>query len=503
MEGSAPTFRSHVTLVLCMLLHAFTHAYGTMLVPLYLPMRDGLNLWGVGAASLIVTVYGLVYCLGSYPAGVLADRGNRKALLGMGLILNALAILLMGLTRRYELLILLGVLAGLAGTLFHPAANALSTAHYPRSPGMAVGVLSIGAGIGFFAGPRYAGWRAEVAGWQAPLVEAGLFGVAFGVLFLLVAREVRKPAAGASSLPLPPVEGRGEGGSNGAMRATREDAALAPARSGDLRNLRADAPLTLTLSRGERGPERASHEGNGAARGDGWVGRPSSATSTRAPVSRALRWRMVGIAAVLAGRDFAGIASLSLASIYLQKARGLSVGEAGLIVGSMMLIAIVANPIAVYLSPGRRRLPVLAAVLIAGGAIIAIVPFVPVAHALPVLCAFQACHLGSYAVSEAAMLERVDPAVRGRVIGIFLTVAGTIASASPWLMGAWVDAMGSRSLEPRAYALPFGTLGVLLVFSALSVFLIRRLGETPTAPPPRGLEPVMKNVNPATLEVVG
>ena len=439
-----PTFRSHLTLALCTLLHGFTHAYGTMLVPLYLPMRDGLNLWGVGAAALIVTVYGLVYCLGSYPAGVLADRGNRKVLLGVGLIVNALAILLMGLTRRYELLILLGVLAGLAGTLFHPAANALSTAHYPRSPGMAVGVLSIGAGIGFFAGPRYAGWRAEAAGWQAPLVEAGLFGLAFGVLFLLVAREVRKNKDEGGRMK---DEGRG---------------------------------------------------GNGSA--SSLVPRPSS-VAHRAPLGRALCWRMVGIAAVLSGRDFAGIASLSLASIYLQKARGLSVGEAGLIIGSMMLIAIVANPIAVYFSPGRRRLPVLAAILVAGGAIIAVVPFVPVAYVLAVLCVFQACHLGSYAVSEAAMLERVDPAVRGRVIGIFLTIAGTIASASPWLMGAWVDAMGARSSDPRAYALPFGVLGLLLVLASASVFLIRRLGPTPQ----RGVAPIrpVTQITPATVEVVG
>src|SRR5687767_14321712 len=190
MPGDAPSFRSHVTLVLITLLHCFTHAYGTILVPLYLPMRDDLRLWGVGAASLIVTLYTFVYCLFSYPAGVLADRSNRKVLLGVGLIVNAAAILLMGLTRRYEMLVLLGLLGGLAGTLFHPAANALGTAHYPRSPGMAIGVISIGAAIGFFAGPRYAGWRAEgPAGWQSPLVEAGLFGLAWGVIFLLVAKE--------------------------------------------------------------------------------------------------------------------------------------------------------------------------------------------------------------------------------------------------------------------------------------------------------------------------
>src|SRR5687768_7866574 len=193
MPHEVPNVRSHLTLVLCMVLHAFTHAYGTMLVPLYLAMQTDLRLWGVGAASLIVTVYGLVYCLGSYPAGVLADRVNRKALLGLGLIVNAVAILLMGLTRRYELLIALGVLAGLAGTLFHPAANALSTAHYPKSPGMAIGVLSTGAAIGFFAGPRYAGWRAEHATWQTPLVEAGLLGIVIGIAFLFIAKEVHKP----------------------------------------------------------------------------------------------------------------------------------------------------------------------------------------------------------------------------------------------------------------------------------------------------------------------
>src|SRR5687768_15357293 len=124
MTVEVSRFRSHLTLALCTLLHSFTHAYGTILVPLYLAIQSDLHLWGVGAASLIVTIYGLVYCLASYPAGVLADRFNRKALLGVGLIVNALAILLMGVTRRYELLILLGVLGGLAGTLFHPAANA-------------------------------------------------------------------------------------------------------------------------------------------------------------------------------------------------------------------------------------------------------------------------------------------------------------------------------------------------------------------------------------------
>src|SRR3954471_7636241 len=138
MSLSAPGFRSHLTLALATILHAFTHAYSVLLVPLYLLVRDDLHLRYVSSASLIVTLYGLVYCLGSYGSGVLADRFNRKVLLGIGLLGNALAITAMGLTRRYEMLVVLGAVAGMFGTLFHPAANALAPAHYPKSPGMAI-----------------------------------------------------------------------------------------------------------------------------------------------------------------------------------------------------------------------------------------------------------------------------------------------------------------------------------------------------------------------------
>src|SRR5688500_16421365 len=103
-----PFPRSRTTLALCTILHAFTHAYGTMLVPLYLLMVRDLDLDGAADASLIVTVYGLVYCIFSFFAGMFADRANRKMLLGIGLLGNALAIALMGLTRRYELLVALG-----------------------------------------------------------------------------------------------------------------------------------------------------------------------------------------------------------------------------------------------------------------------------------------------------------------------------------------------------------------------------------------------------------
>jgi len=415
--------RSRTTLLLCTLLHAFTHAYGTILVPLYLLMVTDLKLQGVWQASLIVTVYGLVYCIVSYGAGVLADRVDRKFLLGVGLIGNAIAITLMGLTKHYELLVALGIVAGLFGSLFHPAANALVPSHFPKSPGMAIGILGCGAGLGFFAGPQFAGWRAETAAWQLgnisnwqrPCVEMGIAGIVCGILFLLVASESRRR--------------------NGAA------------------------------------PEEHPRLGG------------------------VLRKRVIALAAVLGCRDFAGVAVISLGSIYLQKAHDLDAKRTGFIIGAMMLISIIVNPITVYFSPGRRRLPTLVFVLIAGGAIVAVVPWVPLRYVLPVMMTFMAFQLGSYALSDAAMLERVAADVRGRVVGLFLTIAGTFASLSPFVMGYWTDRLGPRAADPLAYVRIFVTLGAMMAFAAAAAPLIARLGQ-----PDVHAITAMSEISPSTME---
>jgi MFS family permease len=398
-----------------------------MLVPLYLLMVTDLKLPGVQSASLIVTVYGVVYFLASFGAGILADRLDRRLMLGIGLGGNAAAITLMGMTRSYEVLFALGVVAGLFGTLFHPAANALIPAHFPKNPGMAIGLLGIGAGLGFFAGPQYAGWRAEtdwlawrwgtMGDWQRPLVELGLAGFAFGLLFLLLAREV----------PRPPREQR-----------------------------------------------MASHP----------------------PLGRRLRWRVVAIACVLGWRDFAGVAGLSLVGIFLLRAHGYDAKRTGFILGSMMLLSVIANPLAVYVSGARKRLPALAIALLLGGLTFASVPFWSVALILPVLCAFQTLQLSSYAISDAAMLERVPAELRGRVVGLFLTLAGTLAATGPWAMGAWTDVLGDAAAsDPAAYRVIFGAVGALMVLSAGSAPLIGLLGR----PDELAIEPVSE-VKPAMLE---
>jgi MFS family permease len=300
---------------------------------------------------------------------------------------------------------------------------------------MAIGILGMGSGLGFFAGPQFAGLRAMSAGWhfgaiadwQRPCIEIGIAGLVVAILFVLLAREARPNVKFHHA---PDVD---------------EDDAMLPAR------ISVEAIVT-------------EYTGKDQAHG-------------RA-MDPATRRRVIAIAAILGCRDFAGVASLTAVSLYLQKAHGYDVKHAGLIVGAMMLFSILINPLAVYVSPGKRRLPALALCLVSGGIVFALTPAVPVRWAIVILSLFQMCQLGSYAISDAAMLERVDSGVRGRVVGLFLTLAGTFAALSPWAIGSWVDLLGERSHHPVGFVGIFGTLGAMMIIAAFSTPIIARLGES-------------------------
>ncbi len=175
------------TLWLCGGLHVFTHLYQVALLPLYFLIQSDLQLGGVEKATLLVTAMMAAYYLPSYHVGILADRWSRKKLLALGLALNALGYILLSQARTYPFALFSVALAGLGGCAYHPAATALVASLFPAKTGRALGLLGIGASVGFFAGPLYAGWRAATAGWRAPVLELGLLGILGAIAFAWLA----------------------------------------------------------------------------------------------------------------------------------------------------------------------------------------------------------------------------------------------------------------------------------------------------------------------------
>src|SRR6266850_4000837 len=152
------------TLWLAGALHAFTHVYHVALLPLYLLIRQDFHLDKLGRATLLVTAMMIAYFLPSFPMGVLADRVSRKKLLGIGLFINGLGFILLGLAPTYGLALAAVIVAGIGGSFYHPAATAMIARLFPVGTGKALGLTGVGASVGFFIGPIYAGWRAETAG---------------------------------------------------------------------------------------------------------------------------------------------------------------------------------------------------------------------------------------------------------------------------------------------------------------------------------------------------
>src|SRR6266850_1518340 len=190
-------------------LHAFTHLYQVALMPLYLLMQKDFKLESIGSATLLVTVMMAAYFVPSYPMGVLADRMNRKTLLGFGLGINALGFIGLGLAPSYPWAIAASAVAGFGGSFFHPAATAMIARLFPTGTGKALGLAAIGASAGFFAGPTYAGWRAAAlepalgaASWRRPVLELGMLGVVAAVAFAGLADNDKPISAGeAKSVP--------------------------------------------------------------------------------------------------------------------------------------------------------------------------------------------------------------------------------------------------------------------------------------------------------------
>lgn len=167
-------------------------------------------------------------------------------------------------------------------------------------------------------------------------------------------------------------------------------------------------------------------------------------------------------------RDFTGSSMGSLGSLFLQNAHGYSPKLTGLALSGIFLASAISNPLFGHLSDrGRMRWATM--VLLVAAAVVALFPHMPAAATIPTYLVYGFFFMASYPMVEAALMESVPDAMRGRVFGLFITVGGLIGNASHWVVGAWVKQLGERAFAPESYFGGYAFLAGLLGLSLLGL----------------------------------
>jgi MFS family permease len=386
------------TLFLATVLHGFTHVYQVALLPLYLPIQRDFQLPGVGRATLLVTMLMIAYFLPSYPLGVLADRVSRKKLLGIGLAINGAGFIGLAFAPNYATAVLCVIVAGFGGSFYHPAATAMIARLYPVGTGRALGILGMGASIGFFLGPIYCGWRAATAGWRQPVLELGILGILGAIAFAILARE--------------------ETAREGQTAENHHIATLFP--------------------------------------------------------TTALWLLFIGAALAFSMRDFAGSSMGSLGSLFLQKAHRMDIEATGIALSVIFIGSLISNPVFGGLSD-RGRFRWAFVLLILAALIVAIFPHLPRSGIIPAFLLYGFFFMATFPVIEAALMESVPDAVRGRVFGFFITIGGLFGNLSHWLVGKWVHRLGSSADSPTGFYSAYGFLACLVLLSMLGLSCLKSI----------------------------
>ena len=160
--------------------------------------------------------FGIFYVLACVPIGRLADRYQRRVIIGVGLLLFSPFSMASGLARNYLQLFLTRVGVGVGEASLTPAAfSMLSDLFPPARLGRPVGAFlmsaPVGQGLAFILGGSLLQWLATspalgagpLAGlepWQAAFVIIGFPGLLLAPLFLLLPEPVRRGPGGAAPL---------------------------------------------------------------------------------------------------------------------------------------------------------------------------------------------------------------------------------------------------------------------------------------------------------------
>ncbi len=165
--------------------HFLSHFHALLLPPLFPILKQEFSV-SYAELGLAVTAYALLGGVLQAPVGVLVDRRGPSHVLVLGLGLNSAAILLIGFSDRFGILLLLSVLAGIGNSVFHPADHAiLSKKIGAKRLGRTSAVHTFSGFLGCACAPVTILAMIQWMDWRQAMMVLGLVGLLVVVVMLL------------------------------------------------------------------------------------------------------------------------------------------------------------------------------------------------------------------------------------------------------------------------------------------------------------------------------
>ncbi len=166
------------------------------------PVKNELLLSDTQMGWLVGGAFAIFYTFAGFPIARMADRGNRRNIMSIALLIWSVMTVASGLSRSFAQLMAarIGVGVGEAGCT-PPAHSIISDSFPTERRATALSIYSLGVPIGLLFGFSLGGLIAEQVGWRTAFFVAGAPGVALALLTRLTLREPERGAfdAGAST----------------------------------------------------------------------------------------------------------------------------------------------------------------------------------------------------------------------------------------------------------------------------------------------------------------
>jgi predicted MFS family arabinose efflux permease len=154
------------------------------------PIKDEFQVSDAWMGALTGFAFMIVHSVVGIPIARWADRGDRRLVLTLGLVVWSALTAASGLARNFVMLLFLRMGVGIGEAAGSPASHSMISDYFPpHRRATALAVYAMGVYVGIMFGYIAAGWIGEHFGWRLTFLIVGAPGLLIALLFYLTVDE--------------------------------------------------------------------------------------------------------------------------------------------------------------------------------------------------------------------------------------------------------------------------------------------------------------------------